>query len=56
MIVDTSALVAVFYREPEAAVFARIIHDAQVCRMSVASCVELYSALERRLQVRYQVA
>lgn len=34
MILDTSALVAILYREPEAADFARLIHDAEVCRIS----------------------
>jgi len=49
MIVDTSALVAVLYREPEAAAFARIIHDAGACRMSVASYVELSMVIEKQL-------
>ena len=41
MILDTSAIVAILYREPEAADFAKLIHDADVCRISVASYVEL---------------
>ena len=49
MIVDTSALVAILYREPEAASFAQAIHDAPSCRMSVASHVELAMVIERQL-------
>ncbi|MDR0274770.1 MAG: type II toxin-antitoxin system VapC family toxin [Burkholderiaceae bacterium] len=49
MIVDTSALIAILYREPEAAVFTRIIHDARVCRMSVASYVELSIVIAKQL-------
>ena len=51
MIVDTSALVAILYREPEAEVFARRIHDAEACRMSVASYVELSIVVLRQLDV-----
>ncbi len=49
MILDTSAMVAILYREPEAADFARLIHDAEVCRISVASYVELSMAVENQL-------
>lgn len=49
MIVDTSALVAILYREPEAEVFARRIHDAETCAMSVASYVELSIVVMRQL-------
>jgi len=49
MIVDTSALVAILYREPEAESFARRIHDAEACSMSVASYVELSIVVERQL-------
>jgi ribonuclease VapC len=49
MILDTSAMVAVLYREPEAADFARLIHDAETCRMSVASYVELAMVIEGQL-------
>ncbi|OYW84218.1 MAG: VapC toxin family PIN domain ribonuclease, partial [Sphingobium sp. 32-64-5] len=41
MILDTSALVAILYGEPEAEVFTRLIHAAPTCRMSVASHLEL---------------
>lgn len=49
MIIDTSALVAILYREPEAAEFARIIHGAEVCRISVATYVELSMVIENQL-------
>lgn len=49
MILDTSALVAILYREPEAAAFTQLIHDADVCRMSVANYVELAMVIESQL-------
>jgi len=49
MIVDTSALVAILYREPEASAFAQLIHGADVCRISVASYVELSMVIENQL-------
>lgn len=49
MILDTSAMVAILYREPEAADFARLIHDADVCRISVANYVELSMVIESQL-------
>ncbi|PKA45074.1 type II toxin-antitoxin system VapC family toxin (plasmid) [Rhizobium sullae] len=49
MIVDTSALVAILYREPEAASFVKFIHDAETTRMSVANYVELSMVVESQL-------
>ena len=49
MILDTSALVAILYREPEAAAFAQRIHDAAVCRLSVATHLELSMVIESQL-------
>ena len=49
MIVDTSALVAILYREPEAESFVQIIHQADICRISVANHVELAMVVERQL-------
>lgn len=49
MILDTSALVAILYREPEAEFFAQAIHDADACRISVASYVELSMVVENQL-------
>lgn len=49
MIIDTSALVAILYREPEAANFTQIIHDADICRISVANHLELTIVIENQL-------
>jgi ribonuclease VapC len=49
VIVDTSALIAILYGEQEAPIFAEIIHKADVCRLSVASYVELTIVVEKQL-------
>ena len=49
MILDTSALVAVLYGEPEARDFVERIHAADVCRISVANHVELSMLVESQL-------
>jgi ribonuclease VapC len=49
MIVDTSALVAVLYGEPEARDFVERIRAADVCRISVANHVELSMVVEGQL-------
>jgi ribonuclease VapC len=49
MILDTSALVAVLYREPEARDFVERIRAADVCRISVANHVELSMVVESQL-------
>jgi ribonuclease VapC len=49
MILDTSALVAILYREPEAGAFAHAIENSDVCRLSVANYVELAMVVERSL-------
>ena|ERR1700677_3674087 len=49
MILDTSALSAIFFGEPEAHVYAKLIHDADCCRMSAANFVELAIVIERQL-------
>ena len=48
MILDTSALVAVLFQEPEAEDFARLILAADVCRLSVVNHLELAIVLERQ--------
>ena len=48
MILDTSALIAVLFEEPEAEDFARLILDADICRLSVVSHLELSIVLERQ--------
>lgn len=49
MIIDTSAMIAILYKEPEAEAFAHIIHDADASRISVASYVELSMVVENQL-------
>lgn len=49
MIVDTSAMVAILYREAEAEDFVKFIHDADVCRMSVANYLELSMVIDKQL-------
>lgn len=49
MIIDTSAMVAILFREPEATAFVERIHDDDTCRMSVATWVELAMVIESQL-------
>ena len=49
MIIDTSAMVAILYRESEAVAFTQRIHDADSCRISVASWLELAMVVESQL-------
>lgn len=46
MILDTSALSAIFFRESECERFLKLIHDAERCRMSAANFVELSMVIE----------
>jgi len=46
VILDTSAIIAVLYGEPEQARFAELIQDADRCRMSVANLLELSMVVE----------
>jgi ribonuclease VapC len=50
MIVDTSALVAVLFREPEADRYIQLIHDADRCLISAGSYLELSIVLERQAE------
>ena len=50
MILDTSALVAILFREPEAALFVGLIHDAERCLMSAGSYLELSIVMERQTE------
>lgn len=49
MILDTSALVAILFREPEAARYAQLIHDADHSRISAANFVELAMVIEGQI-------
>lgn len=48
MIIDTSALVAIIDNESESAAFGELIASADVCRISVASRLELAMVLDKR--------
>jgi ribonuclease VapC len=49
VILDTSALAAIFFDEPEAADYAQLIHDADRCLISVGSFLELSIVLEAQI-------
>ena len=46
MILDTSAILAVLFAEKDAEVYARAISDADVCRISAATFVEVSVVVE----------
>jgi ribonuclease VapC len=46
MILDTSALAAILFGEPEAALFTQLIHAADRCLMSAGNFLELSMVLE----------
>jgi ribonuclease VapC len=48
MILDTSALVAVLFGEPDADTYTRLIHNADRCLMSAGSFLELSIVIERQ--------
>jgi len=49
MILDTSALAAIFFGEPEADRFTEIIHDADRCLISAANVLELSIVVEGQI-------
>jgi len=49
VIIDTSALAAIFFGEAEAARFSQLIYDTERCHISAATLVELSLVLERRI-------
>jgi ribonuclease VapC len=49
MILDTSALAAVFFGEPEAARYTQIIHDAERCLISAGNFLELSIVIEAQI-------
>ena len=49
MILDTSALAAIFFGEPEADHFTEIIHDADRCLISAANFLELSMVVEGQI-------
>lgn len=48
MIVDTSALVAILYREEDAPLFAEAIESAECCRMSAGNYLECAIVVDRQ--------
>src|ERR1017187_1304334 len=46
MILDTSALAAIFFGEPEVDLYTQVIHDAERCPISAANFVELSMVIE----------
>ena len=49
MILDTSALAAIFFGEPELELYVQVIHDAVRCRISAANFVELSMVVEGQI-------
>ena len=49
MILDTSALAAIFFGEPEAVLYTELIQDADRCLMSAANFVELSIVIEGQI-------
>jgi ribonuclease VapC len=49
MILDTSALAAIFFDEPEAAHYTQIIHDADGCLISAGNFLELAMVIEGQI-------
>ena len=48
MIVDTSALVAILFLEPDGTKYEQSIHDADHCRLSAGNFLELFMVIERQ--------
>jgi ribonuclease VapC len=49
MILDTSALAAIFFGEPEAARYTEMIHDAERCLISAGNFLELSIVIEAQI-------
>jgi ribonuclease VapC len=49
MIIDTSAMVAILYGEPEATAFTRLIYNSEASRISVANYLELSMVIEKQI-------
>src|SRR5271157_5101528 len=49
MILDTSALAAILFGEPEAALYTQLIHDTDRCLMSAANFLELSIVIEGQI-------
>lgn len=51
MILDTSALAAIFFGEPEAAAYTQMIHDADRSLISAVNFVELFMVIEGQIGI-----
>ena len=49
MILDTSALAAIFFGEPEAALYTQLIYEADRCLISAANFLELSIVIEGQI-------
>ena len=49
MILDTSALAAILFGEPEAALYTQLIHDADRCLISAGNFLELSIVVEGQI-------
>jgi ribonuclease VapC len=49
VILDTSALAAIFFGDPDAALYIQLIHDADHCLMSAANFLELSIVIEGQI-------
>ena len=49
MILDTSALTAIFFGEPEPARYTQLMHDAERCLISAANFLELCIVIEGQI-------
>lgn len=52
MIVDSSAVLAILFAEPDAAVFAKAMSEADACKISAATFVEVAVVVEAQTQDR----
>jgi ribonuclease VapC len=52
MIVDSSAILAILFAEPDAAVFAKAMSEADACKISAATFVEVAVVVEAHTQDR----
>lgn len=52
MIVDSSAILTILFAEPDAAVFAKAMSEADACKISAATFVEVAVVVEAQTQDR----
>ena len=52
MIVDSSAILAILFAEPDAAVFAKAMSEADACKISAATFVEVAVVVEAQTKDR----